>query len=149
MELGASLGYAFILLGILLFVIETFQPGFLLAVPATVLLVLGLLMIVAPGIVNGWMALPIILIVGGVTFYFTLKFYQSLAPPDSPPIGSLRVHIGKEAKVVKAVVPGTIKGKVRLGTIEFRASSSTDISEGSLVKVIDVDGIHFVVEPIK
>ena len=149
MELGASLGYTFIMLGILLLVIETFQPGFLLAVPATVLLVLGLLMIVAPGIVNSWMALPIILVVGGVTFYFTLKFYQSLAPPDSPPIGSLRVHIGKEAKVVKAVVPGTIKGKVRLGTIEFRASSSTDISEGSLVKVIDVDGIHFVVEPIK
>jgi len=149
MELGASLGYAFILLGILLFVIETFQPGFLLAVPATVLLVLGLLLIVAPDIVNSWMALPIILVVGCVTFYFTLKFYQSLAPPDSPPIGSLRVHIGKEAKVVKAVVPGTIKGKVRLGTIEFRASSSTDISEGSLVKVIDVDGIHFVVEPIK
>ena len=149
MELGASLGYAFIMLGILLFVIETFQPGFLLAVPATVLLVLGLLMIVAPDIVNSWMALPIVLVVGCVTFYFTLKFYQSLAPPDSPPIGSLRVHIGKEAKVVKAVVPGTIKGKVRLGTIEFRASSSTDISEGSLVKVIDVDGIHLIVEAIQ
>jgi len=111
--------------------------------------VLGLLMIVAPDIVNSWMALPIILVVGCVTFYFTLKFYQSLAPPDSPPIGSLRVHIGKEAKVVKAVVPGTIKGKVRLGTIEFRASSSTDISEGSLVKVIDVDGIHLIVEAIQ
>jgi len=149
MELGASLGYTFIMLGILLFVIETFQPGFLLAVPATVLLVLGLLMIVAPDIVNSWMALPIILVVGCVTFYFTLKFYQSLAPPDSPPIGSLRVHIGKEAKVVKAVVPGTIKGKVRLGTIDFRASSSTDISEGSLVKVIDVDGIHLIVEAIQ
>ena len=149
MELGASLGYAFILLGILLFVIETFQPGFLLAVPATVLLVIGLLLLVAPDIVNSWMALPIILVVGCVTFYFTLKFYQSLAPPDSPPIGSLRVHIGKEAKVVKAVVPGTIKGKVRLGTIEFRASSSTDISEGSLVKVIDVDGIHLIVEAIQ
>ena len=149
MELGASLGYTFIMLGILLFVIETFQPGFLLAVPATVLLVLGLLMIVAPDIVNSWMALPIILVVGCVTFYFTLKFYQSLAPPDSPPTGSLRVHIGKEAKVVKAVVPGTIKGKVRLGTIEFRASSSTDISEGSLVKVIDVDGIHLIVEAIQ
>ena len=91
MELGESLGYGFILLGILLFVIETFQPGFLLAVPATVLLVLGLLMIVAPDIVNSWMALPIVLVVGGVTFYFTLKFYQSLAPPDSPPTGSLRV----------------------------------------------------------
>ena len=149
MELGASLGYAFIVLGILLFVFETFQPGFLLAVPATVLLVLGLLLIVAPSIVNSWIVLPIILIVGGVTFYFTLKFYQSLAPPDSPPIGSLRVHIGKEAKVVKAVVPGTIKGKVRLGNIEFRASSSTDISEGSLVKVIAVDGIHLIVEAIK
>jgi len=39
MELaGDTLGYAFIVLGILLFVLETINPGFLLAVPATVLL---------------------------------------------------------------------------------------------------------------
>ena len=149
MELGESLGYGFILLGILLFVIETFQPGFLLAVPATVLLVLGLLMIVAPGIVNDWKVLPIILVVGGVTFYFTLKFYQSLAPPDSPPTVSLRVYLGKEGKVTRAVVAGTIEGKIRLGTQEFRADSSTDVPEGSLVSVTDVDGIHLVVEAIE
>ena len=149
MELGASLGYAFIMLGILLFVIETFQPGFLLAVPATVLLVLGLLMIVAPDIVNSWMALPIVLVVGCVTFYFTLKFYQSLAPPDSPPTGSLRVYIGKEGKVTRAVVAGTIGGKIRLGTQEFRANSNIDIPEGNRVRVTGADGIHLVVEAIE
>ena len=149
MELGESLGYGFILLGILLFVIETFQPGCLLAVPATVLLVLGLLMIVAPSIVDGPEVLPIILVVGGVTFYFTLKFYQSLAPPDSPPSGSLRVYLGKEGKVTRAVVAGTIEGNIRLGTQEFRADSSTDVPEGSLVRVTNVDGIHLVVEAIE
>ena len=68
MELtGDTLGYAFIVLGILLFVFETINPGFLLAVPATVLLVIGLLLLVAPDIVNSWLALPIVLGVGLVT----------------------------------------------------------------------------------
>ena len=146
---ASTLGYAFLVLGILLFVIETFQPGFLLAVPATVLLVLGLLMIVAPSIVDGPEVLPIILVVGGVTFYFTLKFYQSLAPPDTPPTGSLKLYIGKEGKVIRAVVAGTIEGKIRLGTEEFRANSSTDIPEGSSVRVIGTDGIHLVVDASK
>ncbi|MDP7474082.1 uncharacterized protein METZ01_LOCUS142214 [marine metagenome] len=149
MDIGAELGYAFIVLGILLFVIETFQPGFLLAVPATVLLVLGLLMVVAPSIVDGWMALPIILIVGCVTFYFTLQFYQSLAPPDSPPTGSMEVHIGKEGKIIRAVVAGTIEGKIKLGTQEFRANSNIDIPEGNRVRVTGADGIHLVVEAIE
>ena len=148
MELGGgTLGYAFIVLGILLFVFETFHPGFLLAVPATVLLVIGLLLLVAPDIVNSWLALPIVLGVGLVTFYFTLQFYQSLAPPDTPPTGSLRLHIGKEGKVTRAVVAGTIEGKIRLGTEVFRADSSTNIPEGDLVRVTGTDGIHLVVEP--
>ena len=147
MELtGDALGYAFIVLGIMLFVLETINPGFLLAVPATVLLVIGLLLLVAPGIVKSWLALPIVLGVGLVTFYFTLQFYQSLAPPDTPPTGSLMLHIGKEAKVTRAVVAGTIDGKIRLGTEVFRANSITDIPEGSLVRVTGADGIHLIVE---
>jgi len=106
-------------------------------------------MVVAPSIVDGWMALPIILIVGGVTFYFTLQFYQSLAPPDSPPTGSMEVHIGKEGKIIRAVVAGTIEGKIKLGTQEFRANSNIDIPEGNRVRVTGADGIHLVVEAIE
>ncbi len=40
--LGSSeMGLAFIIVGILLFIVEVFQPGFLIAVPGTVFIVLG------------------------------------------------------------------------------------------------------------
>ncbi len=41
---GSEVGLAFVIVGILLFVIEVFQPGFLIAVPGTVFIVLGILL---------------------------------------------------------------------------------------------------------
>ena len=41
---GSELGLAFVIVGVLLFVVEVFQPGFLIAVPATVFIALGILL---------------------------------------------------------------------------------------------------------
>ena len=41
---SSEIALAFIIIGILLFVVEVFQPGFLVAVPGTVFIVLGILM---------------------------------------------------------------------------------------------------------
>ena len=41
---SGEIALAFIIIGILLFVVEVFQPGFLVAVPGTVFIVLGILM---------------------------------------------------------------------------------------------------------
>ena len=41
--LGTEIGLAFIIIGILLFLVEATMPGFLVAVPGTVLIALGIL----------------------------------------------------------------------------------------------------------
>ena len=143
-----ALGLAFIALGCLLFIIEVFQPGFLIAVPATVLFVIGFLILAAPWAVEGWYAIPVILIVSGITLYATLKFYQSLAPPDSPPTGGITEYIGKVCIVIEPV-DQSLRGMVDLGLQKVRARSDREIPVGARVKVVDAQGIHVVVEEIK
>ena len=79
---GTEAGLAFVIVGVLLFVIEVFQPGFLIAVPGTVFIVLGILL--SFGVVDGMLLLPIGLAVGLGSLYGTMRLYQSLAPPDTP-----------------------------------------------------------------
>ena len=59
--LGTEIGLAFIIIGILLFLVEATLPGFLIAVPATVLIALGILMSFG---LDGWLLLPVGLAVG-------------------------------------------------------------------------------------
>ena len=64
---GSELGLAFVIVGVLLFVVEVFQPGFLIAVPATVFIALGVLL--SFNIVDGLLLLPIGLAVGLGSLY--------------------------------------------------------------------------------
>ena len=96
---GSELGLAFIIVGVLLFVVEVFQPGFLIAVPGTVFMVLGVLM--SFDIVSGFWLLPIGLAVGLGSLYGTMRFYQSLAPPDTPSEKSIETKIGATGVVTK------------------------------------------------
>jgi len=88
---GTEAGLAFVIVGVLLFVIEVFQPGFLIAVPGTVFIVLGILL--SFGVVDGMLLLPIGLAVGLGSLYGTMRLYQSLAPPDTPSEMSIETKI--------------------------------------------------------
>ena len=140
---GSELGLAFIIVGVLLFVVEVFQPGFLIAVPGTVFMVLGVLM--SFDIVSGFWLLPIGLAVGLGSLYGTMRFYQSLAPPDTPSEMSIETKIGAIAVVSKKVIANEKMGKVKIKTEEFRATSEQDIEEGMKVKVTNAEGITLTV----
>ena len=140
---GSELGLAFIIVGILLFVVEVFQPGFLIAVPGTVFMVLGVLM--SFDIVSGFWLLPIGLAVGLGSLYGTMRFYQSLAPPDTPSEMSIETKIGAIGVVSKKVIANEKMGKVKIKTEEFRATSEQDIEEGTKVKVTNAEGITLTV----
>ena len=100
--LGSSeIGLAFIIVGILLFIIEVFQPGFLIAVPGTVFIVLGVLM--SFNLDLGLWILPIGLVVGLGSLFGTMRLYQSLAPPDTPSEMSIESVIGKSGIVTEDV----------------------------------------------
>ena len=144
--LGSSeIGLAFIIVGILLFIIEVFQPGFLIAVPGTVFIVLGVLM--SFNLDLGLWILPIGLVVGLGSLFGTMRLYQSLAPPDTPSEMSIENVIGKSGVVSKDVEANTMMGKAKIGREEFRATSDSDISKGTKVKVTNAEGITVTVIP--
>ena len=144
--LGSSeIGLAFIIVGILLFIIEVFQPGFLIAVPGTVFIVLGVLM--SFNLDLGLWILPIGLVVGLGSLFGTMRLYQSLAPPDTPSEMSIENVIGKSGVVSKDVEANTMIGKAKIGREEFRATSDTNIPKGTKVKVTNAEGITVTVIP--
>ena len=147
--LEGEIGLAFIVIGILLFLVEATMPGFLVAVPGTVLIALGILM--SFDIVSGIWLLPIGLVVGLGSLYGTVKFYQTFAPPDTPSEMSIESYVGKTGKVTKAVSPDTASGKVRVDREEMRAitcdSCNSDIAVGTSVEVVSAEGITLTVKP--
>ena len=145
---SSEIALAFIIIGILLFVVEVFQPGFLVAVPGTVFIVLGILMSFDDALgLSPFMLLIIGLIVGGGSLYGTMTMYQSLAPPDTPSEMSIESMIGKSAVVTREVVANEISGKAKVGREEFRATADTAIPEGTKVKVTHAEGITLTVVP--
>ena len=147
--LGTEIGLAFIIIGILLFLVEATMPGFLVAVPGTVLIALGILM--SFEIVTGILLLPIGLVVGLGSLYGTVKFYQTFATPDTPSEMSIEFYVGMTGEVTKAVSPDTASGKVRIEREEMRAitcdSCNSDIAVGTSVEVVSAEGITLTVKP--
>jgi membrane-bound ClpP family serine protease len=144
--LGSSeIGLAFIIVGVLLFIVEVFQPGFLIAVPGTVFIVLGVLM--SFNLNLGLWILPIGLAVGLGSLYGTMRLYQSLAPPDTPSEMSIQSTIGKSGIVTRDVKANEMSGKARIGREKFRATSESNIPKGTKVKVINAEGITVTVIP--
>ena len=145
---SSEIALAFIIIGILLFVVEVFQPGFLVAVPGTVFIVLGILMSFDDALgLSPFMLLIIGLIVGGGSLYGTMTMYQSLAPPDTPSEMSIESMIGKSAVITRDVVANEISGKAKVGREEFRATADIAIPEGTKVKVTHAEGITLTVVP--
>ena len=143
----SELGLSFIIVGVLLFLVEVFQPGFLIAVPGTVFIALGILL--SFNIVDGLVLLPIGLAVGLGSLYGTMMLYQSLAPPDTPSEMSIEGKIGQKGMVTKEVVANERIGKVKISMEEFRATSEQNIPVGTKIKVTDAEGITVTVIPLE
>ena len=144
---GSELGLAFVIVGVLLFVVEVFQPGFLIAVPATVFIALGILL--SFNVVDGLLLLPIGLAVGLGSLYGTMMLYQSLAPPDTPSEMSIERKVGEKGIVTKEVVANDRIGKVKISMEEFRATSDQNIPVGTKVEVTEAEGITVTVIPLQ
>ena len=143
--LGTEIGLAFIIIGILLFLVEATMPGFLVAVPGTVLIALGILM--SFDIVTGIWLLPIGLVVGLGSLFGTVKFYQTFATPDAPSEMSIESYVGTTGRMTRAISSDSIYGKVRIDREEMRAISDSDVAIGTNVEVISAEGITLTVEP--
>jgi membrane protein implicated in regulation of membrane protease activity len=148
MSLATDLSLVFIVIGVLMLLVEISQPGSFLLVPATVLLALGGIGLVFPDLLlTVWSPIIAVIILVPTTL-LTIKLYQRLAPPAPPETTVATSLIGKEGVVETEVMPGTLKGKVRIANVTWSANSETPIPVGKRVKVVRSEGVHVTVEEI-
>ncbi|WP_292369535.1 NfeD family protein [Methanoregula sp. UBA64] len=146
---GMALGWLLIVLGAVLLLVEVHSPGFFATVPATVLIIIGILLLLGIDIFNsGWgviVGVVAALCAAGVTVWM----YSRINPEGTPTTISRDSLIGKEGMVIADVDATTIKGKVRIGTTEWSAhSTGLIIPVGRKVRVVDSEGVHIVVEGV-
>jgi membrane protein implicated in regulation of membrane protease activity len=146
---GSELGLAFIIIGILMILAELSSPGAFILVPATVLLVLGFVGMVAPDILISWWSPVIVAVVVIPVTYVTMRMYQKLAPPAPPETTVATSLIGMTGVVVTDVAPNNLKGKVRIEHDTWSATSNKAIPAGRKVVVKASEGVHVTVEEIE
>jgi len=148
MDLEITFALAFVIIGIFMMLAEAVVPGSFILVPATVLLILGLFGLIYPAWLFTWIS-PIIALAVLIPMTFAaFKLYQMLAPPAPPETTVATSLIGKIGIVDRHVVPGNIRGKVRIDNDIWSATSSNPIPKGIRVKVVDSSGVHVNVEPL-
>lgn len=131
---------ACLVIGLAFLVAETLSPGFFLAIPATVLIGLGLLGLIIPGFIFGWGAAVAVPILGGLGTIATIWAYKKWAPAGDKPI-----------TLTADSLPGTV-GKitdgmrVRVRGQEFRFHG--EFAPGEKVRVTAVDGLTLELEKI-
>jgi inner membrane protein len=137
---------ALVLAGVVLLVIEALSPGAFLLVPATILIIIGILGLVYPGLLFSYWS-PIIAVVLFVPMtYVTIKIYQRLAPPAPPQTTVATSLVGQKGVVTKTVQPNSLTGKVRIDHDIWSATSQKEINEGTQVVVKSSEGVHVTVE---
>ena len=146
---GMTLGWMLIVIGAVLLLVEAHTPGFFAAVPATVMIVLGIMVLLGIDIYNsGWGAIVGVtaaIIAGGVTVWG----YSRITPNESPTTISRDSLIGMEGRVKTRVDATTISGKVLIASTEWSArSTGSEIPPGKKVRVVDSQGVHIVVEEV-
>ncbi|MBS3781905.1 MAG: NfeD family protein [Candidatus Thermoplasmatota archaeon] len=142
-------GVILIALGILLAIFEAADPGFFIAIPAGVLLTLGIITIAFPGILFTWMTPLIVAAIVIPLMFLSMRYYQHISPPSKPTTTMTTSLKGQEGKVVKEIDPDNISGKIRVGSKYWSATADENIEEGAKVKITEAKGVHVVVEKIE
>ncbi len=142
------LGVALIIVGLLMLLAEVHAPGFFIAVPGTILLILGIAMLII-GDLDIMLASILMFLSAMGSIAFTLWFYRKLGEPEPPTTTTPDKLVGKIGIVTKKIEPGTLRGKVRVDSEIWSATSENEIEEGKKVVVKGAEGVHLIVEEVK
>lgn len=131
-----------IIVGAIFLIVEGFSPGAFMVIPGTVLAILGVIGVFMPDIVLTLWSPVIALVVAVPVTILTIKAYQRLGepiPPSTTVTGSL---VGKTGTVTIATEVGSMRGKVRIGSDTWSATSDEPIEAGAEVVVLSSEGVH-------
>ena len=130
------------LLGTAFIIFEAFSPGAFLIIPGTVLIIIGVIGYAYPDFLISMYSPIAALIIAVPVTLITIKGYQMLAKPIPPSTTISETLIGKNGMVMVSTYPGTLKGKVRIGSDIWSATSDETIEKGSEVVIESAEGVH-------
>lgn len=131
-----------IIIGAALLIVEAFSPGAFMVIPGTVLVILGLVGAAFPDILYSWWSPVIALVVAVPVTLLTVKGYQRLAKPEPPTTTVASSLVGREGTVIVSTETGSMKGKVKIGSDTWSATSDEPIEAGARVVVENGEGVH-------
>ncbi|MBP2146065.1 membrane-bound ClpP family serine protease [Methanofollis sp. W23] len=149
--LGISIGWILIVLGALFLLIEATNPGFFIAVPGTVMIILGVLFVLGVDVFGSTLGVIVGVVTALAAAIITVWLYSRITPDENPPTTLSRDSVvGLEGLVTKEVEPESIRGKVTIEGVEWSARSADGtIQAGARVVVVRSEGVHIVVEEMK
>ncbi len=143
-----TLALILIIIGMVLIIVEAFSPGVYMIIPGTVLLILGILGWAFPDFLFTWKSPVVALVIAIPVTVLTVWGYRFLGRPEPPSTTVMDSLLGKSGKVTVAIVPGSMKGKVKIGSDTWSAEADEDINVGQEVTVDSSSGVHVHVKKI-
>ncbi len=144
------MGLIFVIIGIIMFLAEASSPGFFIGIPASILVVIGIIGIAFPSLFFTIWSPIIAAIVAAITTIAIMTLYKKLAPPEAPTTTVGESLIGKKGTVTVDTIPYNLtKGKVKIDSELWSATSKRRIKKGAQVVVVASEGVHITVEKIK
>ena len=131
-----------IIIGALFLIYEAFSPGAFMVIPGTVLVVVGLIGAAFPDMLYTVWSPVIALIVAVPVTLLTVKGYQHLAKPEPPTTTVTDSLLGRTGVVTVPTEMGNMKGKVKIGSDTWSATSDEPLEEGTEVVVESSEGVH-------
>jgi membrane-bound ClpP family serine protease len=145
-----AIGWALVIAGSFMLLIEAYSPGFFVAVPATVMIILGILVLLGVDIFSSPAGIIIGVVVALIAGVITVWLYGRLTPNASPTTISRDSIVGKVGKVIREADPDSLNGKVVIGGVEWSARSAAGtIPAGKKVRVLRSEGVHIVVSEVE
>jgi len=134
--------------GTALLAFELVHPGALLLIPASVLIVGGLLLTLFPDVLLASSeGIILIVVAAAVAGLIEIPYYRWLSPGHKPMTSMPTTLIGHDGIVIADVVPNTLRGKVRIGSEIWSARAPVRIPAGTPVRVVSGEGVSVMVTP--
>ncbi len=145
----AVVGMVLLIVGILLIIAEAATPGFFVGVIGTAFVAMGIIGLFFPFIADTPWSPLIVLVVTGGSMFGAITFYRKLGKTQPTATTITESNVGKEGLVIEDVQPHSLKGKVKIAHQIWSATSDEPIPKGKMVKVVDWEGVHVIVEEIE
>ncbi len=141
-------GLALMLLGIAFMIAEVFVPSFgALGIGGVIAFVMGSIMLLDTGVPGYGVSIPLIVVFAGLSAAFFMLLIAMLVKARRRPVVTGReALLGSMGEVIEA---HGLEGRVRLHGESWAARGRRPLQPGQRVRVLDVEGLTLVVEPVE